>query len=1089
MGTELGVAYLSLAISAKGVAKDVRGALGDIESSADRSGKTAGSRLGGGLKAGIGLGIKAVGGLALGVAALAAKGGITRALAIEGAQKKLEGLGHSAQSVTGIMGNALASVKGTAYGLGDAATVAASLTAAGVKQGAQLESALKTVADTAAISGRSLADVGTIFGSVAARGKLMGDDMMQLTSSGVPVLQLLGKHLGKTSAEVSAMVSSGKIDFATFQAAMEKGLGGAALKSGETFQGAMANVYAALSRLGALVATPALGALKVIFNAVTPAIDAVTAALKPLAESLGPKLEAATQSGVTKVAGMFTAVGAAASGLLPMVTPVVQQITAAFSEVGKGIDFGSLLTAGLQIASAFSPLGIVFKSLAPLLPQIAQMFSQIAQQGLATMVPLVTQLAPMFAQLSATLISAGTGIAAALLPVIMQLVQAALPVLGQVIAAVVPVVMQLVQAFMPILPMVTQLVGSLLPPLAQAIMSLLPAIMPLVGAVMQFVQALLPLVGIVVQLVGSLIPPLVAVIQALLPPIISVVAAVAGALVPIFQAAAQIIQTLMPIVAALVGVIGTIVGAVAPVVAIIAGALIGVLASLIGVVGTVLGAIARFVSGAIAKVGEFASAVGRKIGEAVKFFQELPGKAVSALSGMAGKLAEVGRQMIQGLIDGIQAMAESVWNAARSVVEGAINAAKSALRIQSPSKVFRGIGRHVTNGLALGITDKAGAASSAISKVVAAVVKAANDAPKKLRDAAKKTAKAVAGMLNPQKTTHASWWKSAGAASKTTDQMLKSLTASGKWTKAATASMKKSTLADFAKARETLAGRIKDATTELKRRVDESNQLRDKVASSITGEMDLAKAATQVTYTKHSDAKGNTWYTQSQAGFSGIAAHVKALAAKAKTFAGKLKDLIKAGFPAGLVQEVAGMGTDAGISVATALLGASKAEQGELIRDYTALTKSAGQAGQYVADQMYKAGIDAQKGLVAGLMADDAKLAKAAKALADKLTAAVKKALGIKSPSRVFRDQVGLMAAAGLAEGLDRGQALVDTAAASLIDPAIANPSWQPAGAGDVYQFAGTTFQSGDLTPQQQRAIDTLIDMLTSGRRMARAGV
>ena len=82
MGTELGVAYLSLAISAKGVAKDVRGALGDIESSADRSGKTAGSRLGGGLKAGIGLGIKAVGGLALGVAALAAKGGITRALAI-----------------------------------------------------------------------------------------------------------------------------------------------------------------------------------------------------------------------------------------------------------------------------------------------------------------------------------------------------------------------------------------------------------------------------------------------------------------------------------------------------------------------------------------------------------------------------------------------------------------------------------------------------------------------------------------------------------------------------------------------------------------------------------------------------------------------------------------------------------------------------------------------------------------------------------------------------------------------------------------------------------------------------------------------
>lgn len=37
---------------------------------------------------------------------------------------------------------------------------------------------LKPVADTTQISGRSLTDIGVIIGSIAARGKLQGDDML-----------------------------------------------------------------------------------------------------------------------------------------------------------------------------------------------------------------------------------------------------------------------------------------------------------------------------------------------------------------------------------------------------------------------------------------------------------------------------------------------------------------------------------------------------------------------------------------------------------------------------------------------------------------------------------------------------------------------------------------------------------------------------------------------------------------------------------------------------------------------------------------------------------------------------------------------
>ena len=129
--------------------------------------------------------------------------GIGRLTAIEAAESKLSGLGNSAADVSSIMENANAAVKGTAYGLDEAATTAAMAVASGIKPGQELEGVLTTVADTAAIAGTSMSEMGNIFGSVAARGKLQGDDMMQLTSRGIPVLQLLGEELGKTSEEVS----------------------------------------------------------------------------------------------------------------------------------------------------------------------------------------------------------------------------------------------------------------------------------------------------------------------------------------------------------------------------------------------------------------------------------------------------------------------------------------------------------------------------------------------------------------------------------------------------------------------------------------------------------------------------------------------------------------------------------------------------------------------------------------------------------------------------------------------------------------------------------------------------------------------
>lgn len=307
---DIGVVYVHVEPSGKGFGKSIEGDIGDAVSKASRKGSnTLISKIGGAFGKVGKIGIGAIATITGGITALAAKGGFTRALNIENAQAKLKGLGHDSASVTEIMNDALASVKGTAFGLGDAATVAASLSASGVKEGGELTQVLKTVADTAQISGRSLTDIGTIFGSVAARGKLQGDDMLQLMSSGIPVLQMLGKHLNKTSAEVSDMVSDGKIDFQTFADAMQEGLGGAAQSAGTTFAGALANVKAALSRLGETAATPVLNGLRGLFNQAIPLIDSFAAAVSPTLEKVGAGLQKGLEQAIPTVTAFFDKLG------------------------------------------------------------------------------------------------------------------------------------------------------------------------------------------------------------------------------------------------------------------------------------------------------------------------------------------------------------------------------------------------------------------------------------------------------------------------------------------------------------------------------------------------------------------------------------------------------------------------------------------------------------------------------------------------------------------------------------------------------------------------------------------------------------
>ena len=161
-------------------------------------------------------------------------GGIDRALNLENAKAKMSTFTKSTEQLDEIMNNVSDSVDGTAFSMDSAATVAAGLFAAGIKEGDEMTNALKLVGDTAQVSGRSMEEIGAIFNKVAANGKLSGEELNQLSDSGIPIIQMLADSTGKSAEEVRDLVSEGKIGFAEFSEAMEKGLGGAAQNSGQT---------------------------------------------------------------------------------------------------------------------------------------------------------------------------------------------------------------------------------------------------------------------------------------------------------------------------------------------------------------------------------------------------------------------------------------------------------------------------------------------------------------------------------------------------------------------------------------------------------------------------------------------------------------------------------------------------------------------------------------------------------------------------------------------------------------------------------------------------------------------------------------
>lgn len=644
--------------------------------------------------------------------------GFDRLVGIDTARSKLQALGHDAESVEKIMDSALTSVQGTAFGLDEAATVAANAVAAGIKPGQELTKYLEMTADAAAIAGVSMSEMGSILNRVQTGQTVYTEDLEQFADRGLPVYQWLAEEAGVAASEVKALASEGKISSEMLFNAINKNIGGAAQIMGETsFTAAVDNIGASLARIGANFLDAGgkgggffsqLKPLMAEFNENLGTIEAkaselgvkfgeafanmvdnvksfiasfqalpdwlqsailkVTAFGAVFLVSLGPALKiiGSITTGVGKMVKTFNTIksaGAAVSGLVGDINAVKN----AFGGMA-----GPLTEQQQKIANFATSVQSSFNSIRSGAQALPGFLSASAQNIGGTFASIGTTISGTARSAGTALLGLGTSMKAAIAPFL-----PAIAIFAALAAAMVYLWNtndefknsmisswnEIKAAFEPVL----QSMATLISEVVQAIM---PAIQELAGAFAQLIPAITPIITLIAQLIAGIMPLVATLVSSLAPVITQIATSLApiisqlmSVLAPILTTIGNIITTyIMPaittIVSIVANVINTIIQIVTPIISFIAnvvGQIISVIASIISTVASVFNKIYSTVSSVMGRVRSFIVNVFNTIKSA---WSGLTGFVSGVFSGIAGavqRLVNTVKGFVNNVIGGINA--------------------------------------------------------------------------------------------------------------------------------------------------------------------------------------------------------------------------------------------------------------------------------------------------------------------------------------------------------------------------------------------------------------------------------------------------
>lgn len=326
----------------KGAQKAIRDGLGKpISQEAPKQGRDVGNMIVNGTTRAF-----QVGGLMAGAAlGTAITKGFGRLRAMEDATAKIEGLGYAASEVDQIMGDVQGALDGTMFLYSEGANVAAGALAAGVEQGAELESYLRLTADAATQAGIDFNSMGQMMNRVNSSGKLTGDVLNQLEENGVYVGAAIAESLGVTQEEFRKMVSQGEVSADVFTQVMEEQFAGSSEKAAETMSGAMSLAWTAVGQLGERLISEVYPYLRDFFQGFYDWVQEISPAVEDFGKRVGEALGSII-GWLTENPGAVKAFAAAIGAVFAAMAAytIVTKVTDAFK--------------GLNLVMSLNPVGV-----------------------------------------------------------------------------------------------------------------------------------------------------------------------------------------------------------------------------------------------------------------------------------------------------------------------------------------------------------------------------------------------------------------------------------------------------------------------------------------------------------------------------------------------------------------------------------------------------------------------------------------------------------------------------------------------------------------------------------------------------------
>jgi phage-related protein len=878
---------------------------------------------------------------------------------------------------------------------------------------------------------------------------------------GITALKELGGVLYNTYGILSGVAKAATDAGGTSLASLNDGL--AALHKtvdSKGFQSGLVDVFNAAHVAMNNIAGRSGPAIKALFIQLG---SLMTTVLPQAGEIIGTALDAVAkalaQPAVTNgIKSLFTGLDGAVTALAPAMAPLGQALGAIMQLVGAMLPVFAKL-----VSAAIIPLAGAFSTLVPQLAPIVELLGGALTQAFQALAPIIQQMVPIvgtmlgaafqfLAQLLPPIAAIFKQILAAAMPLAQAFMNALAPILpvladalGKVMSALQPLIataLKIISAVItPLLPMLSEVVQAVLPPLADAVMRVVAALQPFMDALLAVVNFLMPILVPVIQFIVELLAgALVAAING----VGLVLEGLKEFFVGMWDYVSSWFQLFYDLVTLnwsklgddLKGIWDGILGMLKGVWDLILGALeIFFNVGILGTAGKALkGLGALFKAGWKAVTDLFTGAFAAIRGYFSLFMTGAKGLALDGMKAI-GKFFSDGWKAITGyvrlfftgakqlVLDGIKAMGKFFsdgWNTIKTTATSKLSSlvstvsewiGKAVAKVKElPSKAKAGLSSLGTTLKNAGIELIKGFISG-ISSMFSSVKSKLGDLTSKLTDWKGPLPKDKVLLYNAGVVIIKGLIKGLESQYGNVKKSLEGLTS----------------LIGKAKLGKGLTARLKGDQAKLNSLLKDWQKLNDKLDAAKKNLADLKKAKSDYAASIAQKIVDDANVTNMEGGFSGILEQLKQSVDQAKHFADVLAKLKKLGLNQEIFDQLAQAGPEAGMAAAEAILGAGSAGVKQVNDLEKQLQDAAGKVGKTASEVMYDNGIHMAEGLVKGLESQADKIEKQMLKIADSMVAAIKKALGIHSPSRVLA-KIGAYVGQGFRKGLASEQSNIAAA-------------------------------------------------------------